>query len=77
MLTCCHSLCLHAMQSDCILTMTSIRIIIKIKSKNSALSKKNFLKLCHSLKIKIKKIIESSNDLIVHCMNNLKAEKKI
>ena len=55
--------------------MAHIRIIFKIDSEISVFSKENFLKLCYGLKIKITKLIESSNDLIVHCMNDLEAEK--
>ena len=60
---------------NCNLIMAPIRIIFKIYSDNSVFSKENFLKLCHGFKIKITKIIESSDDLIVHCMNGLQAEK--
>ena len=59
----------------CILIMAPIRIIFKNDSDNSEVSKEIFFKICRGLKIKVTNIIESSNDLIVHCLNDLEAEK--
>ena len=59
---------------NCILIMAHIRILITIDSEILVFSKDNFLKLCYGLKIKITRIIESSNDLKAHCMNDLEAE---
>ena len=55
--------------------MAHIRIILKIDSEISVFSEENFLKLFYGLKIKLTKIIESSNDLVFHCMHDLEAEK--
>ena len=55
--------------------MAHIRIKFKIVSEISVFSQENFLKLSYGLKIKIRKIIESNNYLIVNCMNDLEAEK--
>ena len=55
--------------------MASNKITFRINSESSVLCEENFLKLCHGLKIKILKIMESSNTLIAHCMNDLEAEK--